>query len=193
MRLADLLAGLSRLADVGFGLPMGAAVRSCALATRLAHSLDLSPDDVRTAYYTALLHHVGCVGYAHETAQLFGDDLVANRAAGRTNAASLRDTFATFLPELMRERPPLERARLAFAALAKGGRWGDQFTATACEIGRDSARRMGLPEKPSRSVCSTSTTCGGSPGTDIPVSGRASPGSPASRCCSSRSAASISP
>jgi hypothetical protein len=30
VRLADLLAGLSRLADVGFGLPMGAALRSYA-------------------------------------------------------------------------------------------------------------------------------------------------------------------
>src|SRR5262249_52488421 len=65
-------------------------------------------------YYTALLHHVGCVGYARETAELFGDELVANVAAGRTDAASLRDLFATFLPLLMQGRPPLERARLVF-------------------------------------------------------------------------------
>jgi len=30
VRLADLLAGLSRLAEVGFGLPMDVALRSCA-------------------------------------------------------------------------------------------------------------------------------------------------------------------
>ena len=34
-RLADLLAGLSRLADLGFGLQGGEALRSCALVTRL--------------------------------------------------------------------------------------------------------------------------------------------------------------
>ena len=146
MRLADLLAGLSRLADLGFGLPMGAALRSCVLATRLARSLDLPAAEVQAAFYTALLHHVGCAGYAHETAQVFGDELVANTAAGRTDAASPRDLFATFLPILTQGRPPLERARLAFTALTKGGSWADEFTTTACELGRDSARRLQLPE-----------------------------------------------
>jgi hypothetical protein len=75
VRLADLLAGLSRLADLGFGLQAGEALRSCALAGRLARSLELPDDDARAACYTALLHHVGCVGYAHETARLFGDEL----------------------------------------------------------------------------------------------------------------------
>jgi len=146
VRLADLLAGLSRLADLGFGLRTGAALRSCALATRLARSLDLPPSDVQAAFYTALLHHVGCAGYAHETARLFGDELVVNRAAGRTDAASSRDTLVTFLPALTRGRPPLERIRLVLTAVTKGAAWGDEFTTTACELGRDSALRLGLPE-----------------------------------------------
>jgi hypothetical protein len=146
VRLADLLAGLSRLADLGFGLRTGAALRSCALATRLARSLDLPPGDVRAAFYTALLHHVGCAGYAHETARLFGDELVVNRAAGRTDAASSRDMLVTFLPALTRGRPPLERIRLALAAVTKGAAWGDDFTTTACELGRGSARRLCLPD-----------------------------------------------
>lgn len=146
VRLADLLAGLSRLADLGFGLPMGSAARSCVLATRLAHALDLPTAEVQATFYTALLHHVGCVGYAHETAQVFGDDLATNIAAGRTGSASVRDTMGTFLPLLTRGRSPLERLRLAFAAVSKGGQWGDQFTTTACELGRDSARRLGLPD-----------------------------------------------
>ena len=147
VRLADLLAGLSRFADLGFGLQAGAALRSCVLATRLARSLDLPAADVRAAFYTALLHHVGCVAYAHETARLFGDELVANRAAGRTDVASPTDLFATFLPALTRGRPPVKRARLALTAITKGGRWGDGFTATACEVGRESARRLRLPEE----------------------------------------------
>ena len=146
VRLADLLAGLSRLADLGFGLPTGTALRSCVLATRLARSLDLPESEVQAAYYTSLLHHVGCVGYAHETARLLGDELVVNEAAGRTDAASLQDLFATFLPALTSGRPGLERARLVLSALARGSRWGDEFTATACELGRDSARRLELPD-----------------------------------------------
>ncbi|MGH8894890.1 MAG: HD domain-containing phosphohydrolase, partial [Actinomycetes bacterium] len=146
MRLAELLSGLSRFADVGFGLQSGTALRSCALATRLARSLDLPDDDVQAAYYTGLLHHVGCAGYAHETSRLFGDELVTNMAAGRTDAASPRDLLATFLPLLTQGRPPLERARLALTAVTRGGSWGREFTTAACEVGRDSARRLQLPE-----------------------------------------------
>jgi HD-GYP domain-containing protein (c-di-GMP phosphodiesterase class II) len=144
-RLAGLLVGLSRLADLGFGLEMGTALRSCALAARLARSLDLPDADVQAAFYSAFLHHVGCVGYARETADLFGDELIANAAAGRTDAASPRDLVATFLPALLRARPPGQRARLVLAAVTRGGRWADEFTTAACEIGRDSARRLGLP------------------------------------------------
>ena len=88
-RLADLLAGLSRVADLGFGLEAGTAQRSSVLAALLAHSLDMPDSDVRAAYYNALLHHVGCVGYAHETAKLFQDELVANRASQPTSGGAL--------------------------------------------------------------------------------------------------------
>ena len=152
MRLADLLAGLSRLADLGFGLQAGEALRSCALAGRLARSLELPDDEVRAACYAALLHHVGCTGYAHETARLFGDELVLNVAAGRTNSAERRDVFATFLPLLTTGRPPLERARLALAAITRGDGFGRAYTTAACEVGRDAARRLGLPPEVQRSV-----------------------------------------
>ena len=144
--MADVLAALSRLADAGFGLPLDTALRSCVLATRTAQSLGLSTDDVRAAYYTALLHHVGCVGYASETTRLFGDELVANRAAARTDAGSPLSLVTTFLPELTRGRNPLERTRLAVRAMSQVGRWGDAFTTTACDVARESARRLALPE-----------------------------------------------
>jgi len=151
-RLAELLAGLSRVADMGFGLPTGSAAASCVLATWMARSLGLSEQDTRAAYYTALLHHVGCVGYAHETTRLFGDDLVANRAAARTDQGSPRDLVATFLPQLTQGMRPGERTRVVARALTRGARWGDEFTTTACEVGRDTARRLGLPEHVQESV-----------------------------------------
>jgi hypothetical protein len=112
VRLADLLAGLSRLADLGYGLQAGEAVRSTALAATLAGSLDLSEGDVRACLYTALLLHVGCTGYAHETARIAGDEVAWNVAAERTNLADPRDVLATFLPLVMRGRPPREQVRL---------------------------------------------------------------------------------
>jgi HD-GYP domain-containing protein (c-di-GMP phosphodiesterase class II) len=178
VRLADLLAGLSRLADLGFGLQAGEALRSCALAAGLARSLDLPDDEVRAAFYTALLHHVGCTGYAHETARLFGDELALNVAAGRTDPADRRDLLRTFLPVLTAGRPPLRRARLAVTALARGGRFGTAYATAACEVGREAARRLGLPEQVQRSVYHVYEEWrgGGDPaglaGDDLPVGSR---------------------
>jgi HD-GYP domain-containing protein (c-di-GMP phosphodiesterase class II) len=178
VRLADLLAGLSRLADLGFGLSAGEALRSCALATALARSLDLQDDEVRAAFYTALLHHVGCTGYAHETAKMFGDELILNAAGGRTDVASPLDTFTTFLPMLTRGRPLHVRARLVFTALSQGQRFGESFTTAACELGRDAARRLGLPVQVEQGVYHVYELWkgGGAPaglsGHDIPVASR---------------------
>lgn len=145
MRLVDLLSGLSRAADLGFGLPVGTGVRAAVVATRLADSQGLPRDEVRTCLYAALLHHVGCVGYAHETARLFGDELAANRAAARTDHASPSDMLTTFLPTLTAGRPAFDRARLVATALVLGGRWGDAFTNSACEVARGAAGALGLP------------------------------------------------
>ena len=178
LRLADLLAGLSRFADLGFGLHAGEALRSCALATTLARSLDLPDDDVRAAFYAALLHHVGCVGYAHETARIFGDELVLNMASGRTDLAEPRDMFATFLPTLTRGRPPLERARLAFTSFVGGNRFGEAYTTAACEVGRDAARRLHLPDEVQHSIYHVyelwrgAGAPAGLAGDDIPVASR---------------------
>jgi HD-GYP domain-containing protein (c-di-GMP phosphodiesterase class II) len=152
VRLTDLLTGLSRLADLGFGLPPGESARSAALAVLLARSLDLPEDDARAGLYTALLFHLGCVGFAHETARLFGDEYVTNLAAERSDLADTRDMFTTLVPALGRGRPPRERVRLAFVAMTRGKRFGHAYDTASCEVGRDAARRLGLPEAVQRSV-----------------------------------------
>jgi hypothetical protein len=98
--LADLLAGLSRPADLGFGLPMGMALRSSVLATRVAQSLGLATDETRAAFHSALLHHVGCPGSAHETAVLFGDYAAApviQKCTGKLAAADVYTASTAFL------------------------------------------------------------------------------------------------
>jgi HD-GYP domain-containing protein (c-di-GMP phosphodiesterase class II) len=152
LRLADLLAGLSRMADLGFGLQAGEALRASALASGLARSMDLGDEDVRAALYSALLLHLGCVGYAHETARTFGDELAMGAASAHTNLADSRDVFSTFVPMLTHGRSPSQRLRLALTTLTRGVRHGETFATTACEVGRDAARRLGLPAEVQRSV-----------------------------------------
>lgn len=178
LRLADLLAGLSRLADLGFGLEAGTALRASALATTLGRSLDLADEDVRAGLYTALLYHVGCVGYAREAARISGDELVWNAAVERTDVADPRDVLATFLPAIVRGRPLREQVRLVFATLTRGRRFAVEYATVACEVGRDAARRLGLPEEVQRSIYHSyeSWDGGGVPdgwsGEDVPLGAR---------------------
>lgn len=146
-RLADLLVALSRLGDLGFGLEIGSAARSAVLAARLADAVGLPKVQVRAAFYTALLHHVGCVGYAHESARLLGDDLRANRAAGPTDLAAPSAMLTTFLPALTAGEPMVRKLTLVATAFARGRQWGGGYVTAACEVGRECARRLTLPEE----------------------------------------------
>ena len=135
------------MADLGFGLPPGTAVRTCLVATSLARRLDLDEGDVRDCFYTGLLMHVGCVAVAHESAAAFGDDIALNRAVARTNVADRSDVAATFLPELTRDLAPDVAARATAFALSRGvNEWVRRTDTGVCEVARDTAGRLGLPE-----------------------------------------------
>lgn len=74
-RLADLLGTLSLSTDLAAGVPMETSLRTCLVAVRVARALGLAEDAVADVYYAALLRHLGCTGFAHETAAVAaGDD-----------------------------------------------------------------------------------------------------------------------
>src|SRR5919106_3697426 len=95
LRLADLLTGLSIVADVGYGFPVGHAMRSCLIGVALARKLDLAKHEIAETFYTSLLSHIGCVSFSHEMSAAFGDEFAANMAGAKTNFADPKDIFAT--------------------------------------------------------------------------------------------------
>jgi HD-GYP domain-containing protein (c-di-GMP phosphodiesterase class II) len=146
LRLADVLASVSLLADLGFGLPAEESMRACLISTALARHVGLGDMDVADVFYTALLQHLGCNGYAHEAAARYGDELAMNAAAARTNLADGRDVVATYLRAVTTGRRPLDRARIVLLELFGGSTVGRQYASAACEVGRATARRLGLSE-----------------------------------------------
>ncbi|MBY5162153.1 HD domain-containing phosphohydrolase [Salsipaludibacter albus] len=145
LRLVDLLAGLSRVADLGFGLPAGESLRSAALAVLLADELDLDDEHARAGLYTALLQHLGCIGFAHEAAARVGDEFAINRAALQSDDADPLDVVRTFLPALVAGRSPRRGAVLAWRMLRAGPDFERDYVTTACEVGRHVAVDLGLP------------------------------------------------
>jgi HD-GYP domain-containing protein (c-di-GMP phosphodiesterase class II) len=167
------------VADLGFGLPPGTAVRTSLIAAGLARRADLGDDDVRDAFYTGLLMHLGCVAVAHESAAAFGDDIALNRAVARSNLADPNDIEATLVPELTRQMAPDVAARAqAFARSREAYEWGRRTDTGVCEVARDTARRLGLPHSTQRALYHVfeSWVGGGAPsrlkGDSIPIASR---------------------
>ncbi|HEX2259501.1 MAG TPA: HD domain-containing phosphohydrolase [Actinomycetota bacterium] len=152
LRLADLLAGLSTVADMGYGLPQGHALRSCLIGVGLARRLGLPDPEIADTFYASMLVHVGCVGFSHEMYAAFGDEMAANRAGAKTNFADPKDIVATLIPETMRGLPPSARVGAAAFILTHGRALGRRYDTTVCEVGRETARRLGLSEGVQRAL-----------------------------------------
>lgn len=145
LRLANLLAALSQVTDLGMGQPPEAAVRTCLLATGLARRLDIDERDVSAIYYTALLQHVGCTAYAHETTALFGGDDIALRAGGsRVDFTDPREAFSFLLVGVGKGAPPLTRARAVVTAVRMGSEFDERLHRSNCEVAVSVSDRLGL-------------------------------------------------
>jgi HD-GYP domain-containing protein (c-di-GMP phosphodiesterase class II)/DNA-binding CsgD family transcriptional regulator len=152
LRLADLLSGLSIVSDLGYGLPVETALRSCLIATALARQMNLPEREVADVFYVSLLFHVGCVAYAHETYELFGDDQAVRRAAVETDLTDVRDILATLIPGVTRGLPVAARVRAAVRMAMNGRAFGRAHDQASCEAARSVASRIGLPESVSKSL-----------------------------------------
>ncbi len=152
LRLADLIGALSLVADLGFGLPAEHAMRSCLIATAVARRMGLPEEEVHDAYYAALLMHVGCVALSHESAAAIGDEFAVGRASSLANVADPADVAATLMPELTRGMSAPARGRITAWAAAHGREFARGFDTGSCEVGRDTARRLGLPAGTQRAL-----------------------------------------
>jgi HD-GYP domain-containing protein (c-di-GMP phosphodiesterase class II) len=144
VRLADLLAGLSIAIDLGFGLPPESAMRACLAGTRLARAHGLSEDEVRDSFFTSLLLHVGCPGFSHETAALFGNELVISRAVALMNLADPADYESILIPEATKGLSANRRRVVTERLIREGDAFGKQYDTASCEVGSWVARRIGL-------------------------------------------------
>src|SRR5689334_13923739 len=143
LRLAELLVGLSLVADVGMGLEPGESARACLIAARLAE--EIGADEPSDVYYVTLLQHAGCTAYAHEAAAFYGgDEIAAKAAAVRTNFNRPSEVVGSYLLRLAPDAGVLTRLRVAAVAAGRAGQITRGFTVANCEVAALTARRVGL-------------------------------------------------
>jgi HD-GYP domain-containing protein (c-di-GMP phosphodiesterase class II) len=132
--LAELVATFALGQDNAFGQPLGAQLRSCLIAMRIADVIDLAEADRETVYWVAQLRYVGCSGHAHETAVVFGDE-VALRSRSLVN--DLTDPKVV-LGEIVRHagagQSGPRRTRDVLAMLAGGREYMKMNFRAGCEV-----------------------------------------------------------
>jgi len=145
LRLAELMAALSLATDLGMGQPLEQALRTCLIAVELAERMGLTKDDISEVFYVALLRFLGCTADAHEIAELFGgDDLAERRAAAPALGGSRRD-LARVMLRLGTGQGPLRRAELLVGLIARLPGLMSEAGRAHCEMAEHLAVRLGLP------------------------------------------------
>ncbi len=89
MRLAELVGGLSMACDLADGFAPGQVMRSTVVAMTIGRQHGLSGPDLHDLYWTTLFRYLGCTGFAHEEAHVYGagNDIAVRRTMSLADPA----------------------------------------------------------------------------------------------------------
>ena len=143
VRLAELVAGLSLVADLGLGHPMEHILRQTVIAMRLGDAAGVPAEERAVVYYTSLLAWVGCAADTHDLAALFGDEselYIGGYDVDFAGAAAARFLLA----HLGSGQPALQRIGLISQFFATGGQSLQRALQNHCLAAGDLAERLDL-------------------------------------------------
>ncbi len=143
VRLAELVAALSRVSDLGMGRPIERVLRQTVISMRLATAAGISEEDRAAAYYTSLLTWVACAADTSELARLFGDE-VAFYADTRAEDLGGLDLARFVARHLGRGGSRIRRIGMIGQFLASAGRSVQDVMVSHCQSAHDFAGRLGL-------------------------------------------------
>jgi HD-GYP domain-containing protein (c-di-GMP phosphodiesterase class II) len=139
-----VIGAMSIATDLGTGQPLEHALRTATLAVRLGELAGLSPPELVDAYYTALLHSIGCTSDATEQTELFGDD-IGPRARFALVDGGDPDEVAAFLTDVVGQGRPAEvREAMVAHALDNAVEIARSTFALHCEVAQRFAGWLGF-------------------------------------------------
>jgi HD-GYP domain-containing protein (c-di-GMP phosphodiesterase class II) len=141
--LAELVATLSLVADLGMGRPMERVLRQTVIAMRLGAAAGMDQAACGSAYYTSLLTWVGCAVDTTEVAALFGDEteFYADSQHGDLGGAAMALFVARHLG---RGRSGFHRIGMVGKFVATAGRSAQRVMEQHCQAASDLAGRLEL-------------------------------------------------
>jgi HD-GYP domain-containing protein (c-di-GMP phosphodiesterase class II) len=144
IRAAEIVGALSLATDLGTGQPLEHALRTTVLAVCLGERAGASAQELADTYYSALLHSSGCTSDGHETAELYGDDILPRAAFALVDPGYVEEIVAYLRSHVGQGLPEDERAGLIEHVIAHGIPIARQTFAVHCEVAQRFARWLGL-------------------------------------------------
>lgn len=141
--LSELMAVMSLATDLGIGAPLETGLACCQLAVHIGEAMGLPEDELRRAYYLALLRHIGCTAKADPMAEAIGSDLVLGEAVAAIDMADPREVVPAVLRTVHRQFPGRRFPAAAARAMAFGLRMREGYLAM-CEVAGMLAARLGF-------------------------------------------------
>jgi HD-GYP domain-containing protein (c-di-GMP phosphodiesterase class II) len=145
VKLAELVATLSLMSDLGMGRPMERVLRQTVIAMRLADDIGVGPEVSAATYYTSLLTWVGCATDTSELAELFGDEMHLYADSHDDDLAPV--AMAMFVAKhLGHGSSRLRRIGMVGKFVATAGRGVQRVMESHCQAASDLAGRLDLGE-----------------------------------------------
>jgi HD-GYP domain-containing protein (c-di-GMP phosphodiesterase class II) len=144
IRATEVVGALSLATDLGTGQPLEHALRTAVLAVRLGELAGASAQELGDAHYVALLHSSGCTSDGHETASLFGDDILPRAAFALVDPGRQDEVLAFLREHVGGGRDPVTREAMLDHVLAEGPGPIRQTFAAHCEVAQRFAGWLGF-------------------------------------------------
>jgi HD-GYP domain-containing protein (c-di-GMP phosphodiesterase class II)/DNA-binding CsgD family transcriptional regulator len=143
LRLAELLAALSRATDLANAYPYERSLKNCLLAAGVAQELGLEGEELADTYYCSLLRYISCTAFAHEESSNFGgDDMAFRNLYAPVDLGDPAAVFEVTTTQLAKDALPEVRARAVKTFLEEGPQIVPALMAANCEAGQRLAARL---------------------------------------------------
>ena len=144
LRLAELLGTLALACDLAHRMPPETGLKDALLSAAFARHLGWPEEEVRNAYYLALLYNLGCTGVAEEVGRVSaGDDASMRHAYGEADFTDMPQMFRLAITELAGQSGPLDRVQAVISLMTSPKEMFVGIAIACCEAASRLAERLG--------------------------------------------------
>ena len=143
-RLAEVVGILAMATDLGIGLPMEHAIRTCLLSLELGRRVGLSRAELVDLYDLTQLRMLGCTAGSADSAEHFVDELAFGRDTQHLDYGDPEGFGRWVMESFGADREPAERERMVQKLFSYTPEKRRGYLAGHCEVAQMLATRLGF-------------------------------------------------